>query len=356
MQLEGMIEDLKDYIYQDEQLYFYCRELAYNFEWVFNLCSVLSPVIEDRGLQPKHSFKCLHTTLCDASEEAKYYPCYAISVSQFMKVLSKIETKLAQDELVKMAERIDCLDFHKEHGHFIYYDKFLVAVRNATLSKEEILHLEKIEEEEVEKQVVSKSEAAIPSGPGKEQYITKIVAYNLIPIFENADYFDQKDFIEANPDATLAKIILSIHKQTNHIKFIHFTYKLKNGQLHNFEVGKPLLNSTLDLVHFTIDINNDEFLTGVRVSNFHTNNANRVVNYLSILLNTHPDGIAYGQFVGHPGELKSVTFDPAEYGDKKILGFYGAFRDDLVGLGVYMQERELIKPPPPPEEEAKKVF
>ena len=134
------------------------------------------------------------------------------------------------------------------------------------LSKEEMFALEKSYDEDVEKHVIL---SGVPSpGPKGERMVRTLTAYHLIPIFENADSFDQKDFIEANPDARLAKIIVSLDKPTSHVKFIHFTYKLKTGRLHSFEVGKPVLSGQQDLVHFTIDINEDEFLTGVKVSNF----------------------------------------------------------------------------------------
>jgi len=339
--LYSMIEDLKDLLYEEEELFFYAREVAVNFEWIFNACSVLSPSIDEKGLQPKHTFKCLHNAL--AESEARYYPCYAITIDQFMKVIARADCRLQRDDVIKMAERIDVLDVNKEFGNFIYYDKFLIAIRNATLSKEEILNMNKLEDD-LEKQIV-KAEQASPSVHG-DQIVTRVVAYNLIPIFEGADYFDQKDFIEANPDAVLTKIILSIAKATNHVKYIHFTYRLKNGKLTSYEVGKPVLSSlpgmAQELVHFTIDINDNEYLTGVKVSNFHANNANKVINYLSFALNTHPDGIVYGQFNGHPSDLKSFSFDASEHEDKQILGFYGAFREDLVGFGVYVRERVVI--------------
>lgn len=351
--LYSMIEDLKDLLYEEEELFFYAREVAVNFEWIFNACSVLSPSIDEKGLQPKHTFKCLHNAL--AESEARYYPCYAITIDQFMKVIARADCRLQRDDVIKMAERIDVLDVNKEFGNFIYYDKFLIAIRNATLSKEEILNMNKLEDD-LEKQIV-KAEQASPSVHG-DQIVTRVVAYNLIPIFEGADYFDQKDFIEANPDAVLTKIILSIAKATNHVKYIHFTYRLKNGKLTSYEVGKPVLSSlpgmAQELVHFTIDINDNEYLTGVKVSNFHANNANKVINYLSFALNTHPDGIVYGQFNGHPSDLKSFSFDASEHEDKQILGFYGAFREDLVGFGVYVRERVVIPAEKPGEHSPEK--
>ena len=354
--MEAMIEELKDLIYQDETLYFHVRDIGFNFEWIFKVCSVLSPVIEDKGSQPKHSFSCLHNSLCEG--EARYYPCYAITVDQFMKVVAKIDTKLNADEVIKMAERIDCFDVNKEFGNFIYYDRFLLAIRNAAFSREEIKYINKARNDEVEKQVIKTERTEAETAPGQPQTSWVVTAYNLIPIFENADYFDQKDFIEANPDAVLVKIILSIYKPTNHIRFIHFAYKLKDGKIHEFEVGKPITYGSENMVHFTIDINDDEFLTGVKASNYHSNNANKLISYLSFSLNTHPDGIAYGQFSGHPGELKTLNFDPSEYKDKKILGFYGAFRDELIGFGVYVKEKVVIKPTPGvagSPEEAKQV-
>jgi len=342
-----MIEDLKDYLYQDEELFLISQELACNFEWVFNVCSVLSPVIEESGLQPKHAFKCLHSSLCEI--EARFYPCYAITIDQFMKVLGKTDSKFQRDDILNMAERINCLDIHQEYGNFIYFDKFLIALRNATLTKEEIKNISKTKAEEIDKQIIKSESPQVKRG---EQIITNVVAYNLIPIFEGADYFDQKEFIEQNPGATLIKIIITIDRANNHIKYMHFTYKLRDGQIREYEVGKPLLGLTgKDLVHFTIDINDNEVLTSVKASNFHSNNANKVINYLSFGLNTHPEGIAYGQFVGHPGELKAVSFNPNECETKKILGFYGAFRDDLVGIGVYVEETTILK-----SEEQEKVL
>ena len=89
------------------------------------------------------------------------------------------------------------------------------------------------------------------------------------------------------------------------------------------------------------------------------NNGNRVINHLSFALNTHPNGIVYEPFVGHPSELKAVIIDPADYHDKRILGFYGAFREDLVGLGVYLEEIVPAKPEPdqlPVHEEEKEIL
>ena len=140
--LYSLIEDMKDYLYQSEKLFTQAKELGTNFDWVFNLCSVLSPVIEEQGNTSKYDFKCLHASLCES--EARFYPCYAITLSQFMNVIGKSDSKLKVEDVLGMAEVVDCLDFNQDFGQFIYYDKFLIAVRNATSVKGRNVRIRKV--------------------------------------------------------------------------------------------------------------------------------------------------------------------------------------------------------------------
>jgi len=74
----GMIEQMKSVLFQDEILYFNSRELAVNFEWVFNLCQVISPPIEEKGMQSRITYKCLNQELPEM--DLKFYPAYCITV------------------------------------------------------------------------------------------------------------------------------------------------------------------------------------------------------------------------------------------------------------------------------------
>lgn len=56
-----------------------------------------------------------------------------------MRVINKIDTiKFAFDEVKSLAKGCSCLKFNNRHGDYILYDKFLLAVRGATMSKDEI--------------------------------------------------------------------------------------------------------------------------------------------------------------------------------------------------------------------------
>ena len=127
---------------EDGELFAKCRELAFNFEWVFVTLSMISPPLtEDVSGLP---FTCLNTLI--STDPTKPPPLYAIELRNFTKVLKQLDLKLSEDEICQLGKMTESLRFEmfpelkpmKYDGKFLIYDRFLLVIRNAVLDPEEI--------------------------------------------------------------------------------------------------------------------------------------------------------------------------------------------------------------------------
>jgi len=77
--------------------------------------------------------------MTDINDKGFNFPIYAIEVARFLRVIRKINTvRFSLEELKDLASGCSCLFNNEKHGDYIIYDKFLLAVRGATMTKEEI--------------------------------------------------------------------------------------------------------------------------------------------------------------------------------------------------------------------------
>lgn len=126
----------------DGELFSKCRELAFNFEWVFVTLSMISPPLNDEGA--RLPYICLNSLI--STDPTKPPPLYAIELRTFIKVLKQLDLKLSQDDICQLgkiteslkSEQFPELKVVKYDGKFLIYDKFLLVIRNAVLDPEEI--------------------------------------------------------------------------------------------------------------------------------------------------------------------------------------------------------------------------
>jgi hypothetical protein len=68
-----------------------------------------------------------------------------------LRVINKIDTvRFSREEISDLAKGCSCFYTHERFGDYLIYDKFLLAVRGATMTKEEIkIQMNYIEPEEL---------------------------------------------------------------------------------------------------------------------------------------------------------------------------------------------------------------
>lgn len=142
--LAMLSQKLFTYLTQQEsvELFSKCRELAFNFEWVFVTLNMISPAVTEDG--PRLGYTSLNSLI--AVDPTKPAPLYAIDVRTFHKVLKQLDLKLTLEEIELLGELSDSLRKEvfeelkplKYEGKFLIYDRFLLTLRNAVLDPEEI--------------------------------------------------------------------------------------------------------------------------------------------------------------------------------------------------------------------------
>ena len=159
-------EALSDILISDPILFDKCRELGLHFEWVLVTLQLLCPPVEEKGMMPKLGFKCLHAELCmDDDSGGRVYPYYAIDLEHFLSIVSHVDSKLTRDEFVIIAGRIGCLEIHSKYGQLVLYDKLILAIRNATFSKEEIKELVKSDDDQQQNELVQPQKGNVSYNP-----------------------------------------------------------------------------------------------------------------------------------------------------------------------------------------------
>ena len=153
---------------EDSELFSKCRELAFNFEWIFVTLTMVSPPITEDGA--KLPYTCLSSLL--STDPTKPPPLYAVDVKGFMKVLKQLDLKLSFEEICQIGKISESLKHEpfaelkamKYDGKFLIYDKFLMTVRNAVLDPEEIKIIRQnyrsnpIKEDDPERQMIEESQ------------------------------------------------------------------------------------------------------------------------------------------------------------------------------------------------------
>lgn len=137
-------QKLFSYLSQEESTDFFskCRELAFNFEWVFVTLNMISPPIVEDG--PRLSYLSLNSLI--AVDAGKPSPLYVVDLKTFQKVLKQLDLKLSYDEICQIGEISESLKQENfpelkplnYDGKFLIYDRFLLTLRNAVLDPEEI--------------------------------------------------------------------------------------------------------------------------------------------------------------------------------------------------------------------------
>lgn len=87
---------------KDLVLYDKCRDLSFNFKWLFKSLLKFSPVIDDDGMEPMLPFRCLHSTMVNMPDDNEY-PIYAIEFARFMRVVKKTDVRFTAEEMTGLA-------------------------------------------------------------------------------------------------------------------------------------------------------------------------------------------------------------------------------------------------------------
>lgn len=106
--------------------------------------------------------------MCDDSGEFDF-PIYAIEFKRFLRVVQKIETlKFSSDEIKNLIKASSALFNIKKFGDYLLYDRFLLAVRGATMKKEEIKIQMNYEDPIEQEQVIEEPEEIEAQDEGEE--------------------------------------------------------------------------------------------------------------------------------------------------------------------------------------------
>lgn len=96
---------------------------------------MLAPPLDEGGA-PKLPFDYIHQDI--SKDRFDSYPAYAIEFARFAKLIHYADIQLTNDEIYDIAEITESLRKSKDYGFYILYDRFLLAVREASLQKDEI--------------------------------------------------------------------------------------------------------------------------------------------------------------------------------------------------------------------------
>ncbi len=87
------------------------------------------------------------------------FPICVIEFKRFLRIVQKIESlKFTSEELKSLTKGCSSLFNSKRYGDYILYDRFLLAVRGATLKKEEIKIQMNYEDPQEQEEVIEEPE------------------------------------------------------------------------------------------------------------------------------------------------------------------------------------------------------
>ena len=319
-------ETLRGFLLTDEVLYLKCRDFSYNFEWVLVSLQVLSPPIDEKGMAPRLGFRSLHFDVCtDSSYEPKYFPCYIIELDKFMKIISHVDARLTKDEVVTVANAIECLDQHPKYGPIVIYDKLVLAIRNATLSKEEIQALMKNAPDEGEGEAEQQQQAK-PRGTLTDHVLCSADGQTDINI-------DSKPVIETNQNFTPKHIEIFVDRFTNKIIGITIEYmdlEVFQVTTQNFERDGGF--NSADCEKYVIECEPEEEFVEIGAAKT-KGEAGEFISYLEFHTSKGKE-LRVGKIVPESSEINTHKIDP----NHRLKGFVGMLSDSLVSFGIVLWE------------------
>lgn len=322
--LKKQTEIMKNFLLTNEILYLKARDLSYNYEWVLITLQALSPSIDDKGATPKLSFKCLHFDICtDPSYEPRYFPAYVIELEKFMKVISHVDAKLTKDDVATLAQQIDCIDTHPKYGPIVVYDKLILALRNASLSKEEIQQLQVQEGEGEEGQ--EEEQQNRPQGELKDYILCAAEGQSDINV-------DSKPVIESNPNFSPKHIEVFVDKHTQKICGLVVEYMdVQVFQITSQKFEQDGGFNPADCEKHVIECEPEEEFVEVTVGKTR-GQSGEYISYLEF--RTNKEKVHQAGKTAEGDEIKSYKVDPAH----ELKGFVGKLSDALVSFGVVVWE------------------
>ncbi|KRX05621.1 Concanavalin A-like lectin/glucanases superfamily [Pseudocohnilembus persalinus] len=155
LQMEKSREQVEQLLLTNDVLNMKCREMCSVFKWIFNTLQEMSPPLEDKGSQGLPFAESLNNLVQNDGivDFRDVFPYYGIEFDRFMKVIKYAKLSLTKAEielLAKTSEWARTYRFvqdqeikeyeNKKYGYInaIIYDKFMITIRDACMSKEEI--------------------------------------------------------------------------------------------------------------------------------------------------------------------------------------------------------------------------
>jgi len=237
---------------QDGELFSKCRELAFNFEWVFVTLAMLSPPLTEEGAHLPYT--CLNSLI--TTDPTKPPPLYAIEMRSFIKVLKQLDLKLSIEEICQIGKITESLKFElfaelkpvKFDGKYLIYDRFLMSLRNAVLDPEEIKIIRqnyrsnplRMPEEDPEKQMIEESQDQ-PTKIFETLYADNEICFDSLQKFSHEDQLSE---------LRLSSMVYYFNKQTRS------PFELTIGYSRAFE-EKEILNNK-----YSFDNHNEKFSEG----------------------------------------------------------------------------------------------
>lgn len=325
--LQKQTETLKEYLLSNELLYTKCREFSFNYEWVLVTLQLLSPHIDEKGMTPKLNFKCLHSAICEGSYDPKFYPCYPVELDKFMMVISHVDAKLTKEEVLTIAQVIDCLDNVPKFGPIVLYEKLVLAIRNSCLSTDEIKELIKNDAEEELDEVEHQEEE-------KKQRGT--LSYRKVCFDESNGpeaNFDSVPIIEHNHNFSPKNIEIYADKQSHKIVAISIEYvdtAVFEVTSQKFEAQKGFDPEACD--HYTVVCEPDEDINQVSAGTAKVEN-DEFISFLEFRT-TKERVVTVGKELVEKEHLHTYRAEDQE----QLKGFFGVMTDSLHTLGVVVWE------------------
>eukprot|EP00828_Plagiopyla_frontata_P023470 TRINITY_DN3007_c0_g1_i1.p1 TRINITY_DN3007_c0_g1~~TRINITY_DN3007_c0_g1_i1.p1 ORF type:complete len:528 (+),score=102.96 TRINITY_DN3007_c0_g1_i1:295-1878(+) len=136
-----LVEAVREVIENTKGLEQKCLYLAHNFERAFLTLQMFSPSIQE-GIPSKLPFICLHKEISEQQAELPY-PIYAIELNRFLRAMEVIGCQIVEKEFIEIGKACKAIKRSKDFGRYFVYNKLLLCIRNAVLTRDEIFELRK---------------------------------------------------------------------------------------------------------------------------------------------------------------------------------------------------------------------